>query len=120
MECVINRDKATPRRFEIEGRRLIISPSFQPFETQVHKKKKKVEKQGKNQCLNQSTFPSLTEIRGKHVCVYGKRVKRHVSTGKWIPSLRKDREGGRGKKEPASNNSPRSQAMKISLVDRAE
>lgn len=69
VECVINRDKATPRRFEIEGRRLIISPSFQPFETQVHKKKKKVEKQGKNQCLNQSTFPSLTEIRGKRACV---------------------------------------------------
>ena len=32
------------------------------------------------------------------VCVYGKRVKRHVSTGKWIPSLRKDREGGGGEK----------------------
>lgn len=28
------------------------------------------------------------------VYVCGKRVKRHVSPGKWIPSLRKDREGG--------------------------
>lgn len=64
----INRDKATPCRFEIGERRLIISPPFQPFETEVHKKKK-VEKQGKNQCLNQSTFPSLTEIRGKRVWV---------------------------------------------------
>lgn len=32
------------------------------------------------------------------VYVCGKRVKRHVSPGKWIPSLRKDREGGEGKK----------------------
>lgn len=31
-----------------------------------------------------------------------------------------ERGEGREKKEPASNNSPRSQAMKISLVDRAE
>lgn len=58
--------------------------------------KKKLKNKGKTS-LSQSTFPSLTEIRGKRVC--GERVKRHVSAGKWIPSLRKDREGERGRGE---------------------
>lgn len=67
----INRDKATPRRFEIEGRRLIISPSFQPFETQVHKKKKKLKNKGKTNVWTNLLFHRWPKfVENARVCVW--------------------------------------------------
>lgn len=59
--------------------------------------KKKVEKQGKNE--SEPIYFSIVDRNSWKTCVCGERVKGHVSAGKWIPSLRKDREGERGRGE---------------------
>lgn len=65
----INRDKATPCRFEIGERRLIISPPFQPFETEVHKKKKSWKTREKP--MSEPIYFSIVDRNSWKTCVGG-------------------------------------------------